>query len=183
MLDALAEMYATHMVERDTPYLLYFVESYAKLFPAEKDEVADVLLDLSHGVFVDAKARGIWRDYYLAALRLDLKKVKSGEVEKVREGWRQMVRTTPEVLYSRLGPQIRCAVPSVKVGLVAFGEEVRLSFDVNTAQRGVLRMIPGIEEAEVSRWLETRETKPFQSVDDFKKRAAPGAATLGKLVF
>ena len=56
----------------DDPFLLLFVEAYIRKFPAEASEVIDVLLDLSHGVFVDREAAALWHAHYLGALRLDL---------------------------------------------------------------------------------------------------------------
>jgi predicted nucleic acid-binding OB-fold protein len=63
-------------------------------------------------------------------------------------------------------------VSEVKVMLVAFGRAMPLSFDINTVQEGIIRLIPGISDAEVLRWLAERELRPFESVDDFKRRAA-----------
>ena len=181
ILDALADMYASKPLDADSPFLLHFVESYVKRYPDEKEAVVDLLLDLSHGVFVDPNAPRVWRDYYLAALRLDLEKVRSGSVEALRKQWRETVLKDPAVLFSRLGPQIRCVVNGVQVGLVAFGRQQPLAFDINTAQKGVLRMIPGISDAEVSRWLDQRAQKPFASAADFRTRVAlsePAAAAL-----
>ncbi|OPY93088.1 MAG: hypothetical protein A4E73_00470 [Syntrophaceae bacterium PtaU1.Bin231] len=45
-----------------------------------------------------------------------------------------------------------------------------LGFDVNTAEEGTLRAVPGISEAEVVRWLSERERAPFASVADFRAR-------------
>jgi hypothetical protein len=56
-------------------------------------------------------------------------------------------------------------------------------FDLNTVPAGILRMIPGITEPEIARWIERRATKPFASVQDFKTRAAPRPATLSALKF
>ncbi|MHC5112141.1 MAG: helix-hairpin-helix domain-containing protein [Planctomycetota bacterium] len=172
MLATLAEVFASQPITPDTPYMLHFVETHMRLFPDAAQEVVDVVLDLSHGVFVDAEAAKLWREHYLAALRLDLQVVRSDQIEQARSRWRQAVMKDPNVLYSLLGPQIPCVVSEVKVMLVAFGRAMPLSFDINTVQEGIIRLIPGISDAEVLRWLAERELRPFESVDDFKRRAA-----------
>jgi len=128
--------------DADTPWLPHFVETYMRLYPDEAGEVVDVLLDLSHGVFVDAEAGALWREYYEAALRLDLAGLPKDRVQAARERWRAAVLADPKVLYSRLGPQLRCRVPERRVKLVAFKRESELSFDLNTVEAGVIRMIP-----------------------------------------
>jgi hypothetical protein len=182
VLEALADMFAARPIDAGAPFLLYFVESYWKRYPEEKEQALDLLLDLSHGVFVDAGAHRIWREYYLAALRLDLEKVKSGEMEAVRKKWREAVLRDPEVLYSRLGPQIPCGVKGTQVSLVAFKRTQPLLFDANTVQKSVLRMIPGIGDAEVSRWLEQRAQQPFAGAEDFRSRAALSDSVWARLV-
>ncbi len=170
MLEAMTDMFAARQQRPDAPWLLWFVEAYAKRYPDEKAVIVDALLDLSHGVFVDAQAPKLWREHYLAAVRLDLNNAAPGRISDVRKRWRDAVLEDFNVLYSRLGPQIRCEVSDVPVELKALGRAAPLSFDLNTAQRGILRMIPGIREAEVERWLAERARKPFASPDDFRTR-------------
>jgi predicted nucleic acid-binding OB-fold protein len=50
------------------------------------------------------------------------------------------------------------------------GIEAPLGFDLNTAERGVLRLVPEISEDEVSRWLSERQRAPFASAADFTSR-------------
>ena len=77
-----------------TPYLLRFVETYLRLYPDEAGDIVDVLLDLSHGVFVDAEAAALWRAYYEAALRLDMPALP--KARPCRWRWRRSSpRTTP----------------------------------------------------------------------------------------
>lgn len=178
MMDALAEMFAAHPMDTESPHLLRFVETFMRMYPSHGGEVVDVLLDLSHGVFVDAEAEALWKDFYLAALRLDMANLPRDRVTKARDDWRAAVLKDPKILYSRLGPQLRCMVPSLTVLLAALGQPAPLSFDVNTAEEGIIRMIPGITDAEVKRWLSRREEAPFAGVDDFKTRSELSAGCL-----
>ena len=87
------------------------------------------------------------------------------------------------MLYSRLEPQLRCEVAGRAVRLVGLGTEAQLSMDVNTAEEGIVRMIPGITDAEVASWLAARTRAPFASVEDFRTRAGLSEKTLGSLKF
>jgi hypothetical protein len=183
MLAVLAEMFRAYPLEKDAPHLLHFVESYLRLYPNEAGEIVDVLLDLSHGVFVDADAAALWQELYLGALRLDLKQLPFDRIQAQRARWREAILKDPQILYSRLGPQIRCLVPARKVQLVALGGEQPLKFDVNTVPEGILRMIPGLSESELDRWQTERAKTPFANVDDFKSRVALSEAVLEQLRF
>jgi hypothetical protein len=107
MLVALSEMFATGAPKSDDPFLLLFVEAYQRTSPSDASEVIDVLLDLSHGVFVDHQAASLWRQHYLGALHLDLAERRNAQIEAARTRWRSEVARDPRVLYRYLGPQIR----------------------------------------------------------------------------
>jgi hypothetical protein len=134
-------------------------------------------------VFVDRAAPKLWRDHYLNALRLDLKEKNNKEIEAARDRWRSEALKDPRVLYSLVGPQIRCEVSERSVLLVAFEEPAPLSFDLNTAEEGVIRMVPGINDGEVESWLAQRAIMAFSDVADFKKRGGLSAATLQHIRF
>ena len=174
LLTAMHAMFARVKPEADTPWLLEFVKSYMDVFPAERKEIVEVLNDLSRGVFVDPGAAALWRAHYLAALRLDTKNMNKDAILKTRRGWNEAASQTPQLLFSRLGPQIPCEVKSVPVLLVAFGESSPLLFDINTAEEGVLRTVPGMSDDLLSRWTTERGGKPFLSLEEFRKRV-PGA--------
>lgn len=72
-------------------------------------------------------------------------------------------------------------MPGTKVRIAAFEEDSPVRFDINTVQPGILRLIPGITEAEVAQWLAERARKPYASVADFKARAGLRAATLAAM--
>jgi hypothetical protein len=180
-MTALAEMFATRPVTPDAPYLLEFVESYRQLYPAEASEVLDVLLDLTHGVFVDPEAASLWHEHYLAALRLDLQQLGRERIDAARERWRSTAAREPGLLYSRLGPQLRCEVAGQTVKLVGLGTDAPLSMAVNTAEEGIVRLVPAITDAEVVSWLAARARAPFASVEDFRARAGLSAKTLASL--
>ena len=182
MLAVLSDMLGKGVTSED-PFLLKFVETYIHKFPAEAGEVVDVLLDLSHGVFVDKSAEGLWRAHYLGALRLDMAERSNKSIEEARARWHAAVIKDPTVLYANLGPQIRVTVPAVSVELLALEEKNALSFDVNTVEPGVIRMIPGISESEVASWLSARKDKPFADAEDFRVRSGIGAATFAQLKF
>jgi hypothetical protein len=183
MLEALADMFASRKRDPDAPYLLWFVEAYAKRYPGEKAELVDALLDLSHGVFVDPEAAAMWRDHYLAALKLDIQNAAPQRFNDARARWREAVLKDYGVLYSRVGPQIRCRVKGVQVELKALGRAAPLSFDANTVQHGVLRMIPGISDAEVERWVSERAKKPYADPADFNSRSGLRAQIAETLVW
>ncbi|HTQ53473.1 MAG TPA: hypothetical protein VMI94_03370 [Bryobacteraceae bacterium] len=170
MLRAMAAMFADVKTDVSTPWLLELVTHYMRLFPDERTEIVDALNDLSHGVFADAGAAALWRAHYLASLRLDLEHLNRDAINAARKRWRDQVLADPHVLYSRIGPEIVCTVPAVQVRLVAFGEDAPLRFDVNTVQEGILRLIPGITEAEIARWTSEREKTPFASSADYRQR-------------
>jgi len=181
VMTALAEMFATRPVTPDAPYLLEFVESYRQLYPAEASEVLDVLLDLTHGVFVDPEAASLWHEHYLAALRLDLQQLGRERIDAARERWRSTAAKEPGLLYSRLGPQLRCEVAGQIVKLVGLKTDAPLSMDVNTAEEGIVRLVPAITDAEVVSWLAARARAPFANVEDFRARAGLSAKTLASL--
>jgi hypothetical protein len=181
MLRAMAAMFAAVKTDISTPWLLDLVTQYMRLFPEERAAIVDALNDLSHGVFVDSGAAELWREHYLASLRLDLAHLNRDAINAARKRWRERVLADPHALYSRIGPEIVCTVPAVTVRLVAFGEDAPLRFDVNTVQEGVLRLMPGISEEEIARWEAERAKAPFASDEDFRRRAALHATALAGL--
>jgi hypothetical protein len=132
----------------------------------------DALNDLSHGVFVDPGAAALWREHYLASLRLDLEHLNRDAINAARKRWREQALADPHVLFSRIGPEIVCTVPTITVRLVAFGEDAPLRFDGNTVQEGILRLVPGIAQDEVARWIAERVKQPFANAGDFRRRVA-----------
>jgi hypothetical protein len=165
----------------NSPWLLDFVCEFIKQFPEQKTIVVDALNDLSHGVFVDPEAAALWRDHYLAALRLDVAHLNRKGIDAARQRWREQVLADPRILYSRLGAEIPCTVPGTHVKLVAMESDEPVKFDVNTVQPGILRLIPGITQVEISTWLAERARKPFTGADDFRARGFLRPATLGAL--
>jgi hypothetical protein len=178
MLRAMAAMFSAVKTDISTPWLLELVTQYMRLYPEERAEIVDALNDLSHGVFVSPSAAALWREHYLASLRLDLDHLNRDAINAARKRWREQVLADPHVLFSRIGPEIVCTVPAVTVRLVAFGEDAPLRFDVNTVQEGVLRLVPGIAGDEVARIAAERAKAAFASADDFRRRAALRPATL-----
>jgi hypothetical protein len=170
VLSAMRAMFNRGSPDISRPWLLDLVVEYSKQFPDEKAAIADALNDLSHGVFVDSAAANLWKQHYLATLRLDQSKMNVPAINAARREWRERVLGNPETLYSLLGPEIPCSVPGTKVRLEAFGEDSLVRFDLNTVQPGILRLIPGISEAEISAWLEQRNRSPFSSTNDFRSR-------------
>jgi len=171
VLETLSVMLGSTKMDADSPFLLNFVEEYAKRYPEEEaKEILDVLLDLSHGVFVDKDAAKMWHDHYLASLQFNMAEAKNEAIETARERWRSDARKDPRILYSLIGPQLRVEVPEVSILLISFEEPAPLSFDANTVQEGILKMVPEITDSEVKTWLDQRAMKPFVSFDDFAKR-------------
>jgi hypothetical protein len=180
IMTAMKAMFAAGGSDISSPWLVRLVVQYMKSFPDEKAALADALNDLSHGVFVDPGAAALWRDHYLATLRLDQKNMNQQGIAAARKKWRELVLADPQVLNSLLGPEIPCSVPGTKVRLEAFGEDSPVQFDVNTVQSAIMRMVLGITAEEVSNWMSRR---PFAGVEDFKRRAGLREATLAGLKF
>jgi hypothetical protein len=183
VLRAMGSMFASVKAELSTPWLLYFVTQYMKLFPEDKTNVVDVLNDLSHGAFVDPAARRLWRDHYFGALQLDKAQLNVEAITAARKRWREQVLADPQILFSRVGPQLACTVPSREVKVAVFGVAEPVRFDLNTVPPGILGIIPGIREDEITRWLAERDSKPFGSVDDFRSRVGLSPETVGMLKF
>jgi hypothetical protein len=183
MLRAMAAMFAEVKTDTGTPWLLELVTHYMRLYPEERGQIVDALNDLSHGVFVDPGAAALWREHYLASLRLDLEHLNRDQINETRKRWREQVLEDPRILFSRIGPEIVCAVPAVTVRLVVFGEDSPLQFDVNTVQEGILRLVPGLKDDEIARWIATRAATPFASANDFRHRVPLGTTALAGMKF
>ena len=135
VMAALAEMLTKRTLTPETPFLLEFLESYRRLFPEEAGEALDVFLDLTHGVFAAPEATSLWREHYLAALRLDLRQLGREKIDAARERWRSTAATEPKLLYSRLGPQLRCEVAGTH-GEPGRAGHRRRAFDGREHRRG-----------------------------------------------
>jgi hypothetical protein len=169
--------------DANAPWLLEFVVQFMKQFPDDRTTVVDALNELSHGVFVDAGAAALWKDHYFAALHLDMAHLNRDGIAAARKRWHDMVLADPSVLFSRLGPEIRCTVPGTHVRIAAFENDEPLTFDLNTVPPGILRIIPGIAETEITAWLTERARQPFTDPDDFRARGFLRAASLARLTF
>lgn len=181
VMRSLREVLRGDTLRPDTPLLVETVRAHARTLPAEGRETFAVLLDLSRGVLVDPEATALWQRHYLAALRQDLDRLEVDAINAARRRWLEVTLADPEILSSRLGPQLGCTVPAVTVRLPGMGVEAPLAFDLNTAEAGVLRLLPGITDAEVGRWLAERQRLPFASADDFRARVALRPAVLSGL--
>jgi hypothetical protein len=183
IMRAMHAMFAAGNAAESNPWLLKLTAEYMKQFPEERATIVDALNDTSHGVFVDPAALGLWKEHYLAALRIDAAKMNMQGIMAARKRWREQVLADPGVLLSRLGPELPCELPSRKVRIAALGGDLTVSFDVNTVQPGILRMIPGITEEEISRWLTERAARAFATAEDFRGRQILPAAKLAALRF
>lgn len=183
VLRALAAMFESVKSVDAKPWLVHFVIEYMKMFPDEKAAIVDVLNDLSHGVFVDPEAQRLWREHYLAALHIDRKRMNIDAITAARRRWREQVLEKPEILFSRLGPEIACTVPDRPIKIEIFGKTAPLLFDLNTAPVGILRLIPGISEDAITHWITERNRGPFQSAKDFRDRVQLSSAVASSLKF
>jgi len=183
IMRAMQKAFASAGDTHQQPWLPLLVREYMKLYPAEKQTIVDALNDTSHGVFVDPQAAAIWRKHYMASLRLNVAKMDPSEVNAARKRWREEVMADPDVLLSRIGPQVYCELIGPKLRLEAFPGDLRVEFDVNTVEPGIMRMIPGISEEEIAKWLGERERKPFTGGEDFRERGILGATPLKALDF
>lgn len=171
VLEAAAAMFATESADPHAPLLVDW--AIAALRAASTDDaraIADVVLDRTHGAWIDPDAARWWSTAYMAALTLDLGRLGAADLKRARAGWRERVLADPYALATRVGAVVPFHVPAVEVALVAFGGSAPLSFDVNTATEGVMRCIPGIAAEDVARWLAERTARPFVDADDFRAR-------------
>jgi len=182
-LRAMNSMFASEKADGDTAWLPSLVVEYMKMFPDEKAAIADLLNEISHGVFVDAGARRLWRDHYLAAVRLDIGHLNLEAINAARKRWREQVLAEPRILFSRLGPQLACTVPASEIKIEVFGEAAPLRFDLNTVPAAILRLVPGIKENEIEGWIAERDRQPFKSVEDFRSRVRLETASRSSLKF
>ena len=183
LMRAMQATFASAGDTRQQPWLPLLVRQYMKMYPLEKQAIADALNDTSHGVFVDSDAAELWRRHYLAALRLDVARMNSPEIDLARRRWRAAVLADPDVLLAHIGPQVYCEIIGPKVKLEAFPGDIRVEVDANTVQIGILRLIPGITEAEISKWLAERARKPFTGAEDFRSREIVSPEHLKSLNF
>ena len=170
VLEALSLVLASDGLTSETPYLLDVVDALGRTPSTSPSEALDVLLDLSHGAFMDPRASDVWRRHYLAALHLDLNGTGRVGIEELRQEWRERALNDPETLARLLGPQIRCVVPSVTIELDALGMSDPLSFDANTVQDPILRLVPGMAGPIAERWLVARNRQPFINQVDLWNR-------------
>lgn len=170
MLRVLSTLLTEEDVDGETAYLPKYIECYGRLYPDLFDEVLDLFLDMTHGVFVDPQASTLWNKHYHAALELDMTQLNMNGIDNARKKWFDKGKEVSAALYTCVGPQIRCEVKGVEVELKALGDPAPLSFDINTAQEGLLRMIPGLGDEKARLWLAERRKKPFESVSDFHAR-------------
>ncbi len=181
VLVVLSQMFATRAPDPEAPFLVEFVATYRRVFPDDAGQVLDVFLDLTRGVFVAPDAAALWRDHYLAALGPDGARANRDRIDAARSAWRAAAVADPGVLSSRLGPQLRCSVAGRSVSFA--GAEAPLTLDVNTAEEGVVRLVPGITDAEVASWLGERARRPFADVADFRARSGLSGKILTALQF
>jgi hypothetical protein len=183
ILVSMHAMFDAAKTDTSTPWLLDLAVEHMKCFPQEKSAVIDALNDLSHGVFIDPAAPALWKQFYLAALRLDVGALNINGINAARKKWREQAAADPRVFYSRLGPEVACSVPGTTVHIPAFRRDFPVRFDLNTVQPGILRLIPGITEEEISAWLSQRSAKPFADAEDFRARGFLRSAISGALKF
>lgn len=183
IMETLRTMLSRSAPDSGTAFLTEFVGTYMTEYPDEAGEIADVFLELTHGVFVDPGSTDLWRAHYLGALELDLGERDNPAIDSALERWHSMLIDDPRAMTELLGPQIRCEVPDVTIRLKAFGESSPLVFDLNTAEEGTIRSIPGITGEEVTSWLTARRDRPFLNGADFRKRGGISEQILGLLRF
>ena len=99
ILRSMYGMFAASATDRSSPWLLKFAVEHMKQFPDQKAAMVDALDDLSHGVFVDPAAAGMWREHYLAALRLDRENMKVQAITAVRKKWREQAMENPQIFW------------------------------------------------------------------------------------
>ena len=166
----------------DSPYLLELTEIMARQNQQQAKRAILILNDLSHGVFIDPDAAAVWKSIYTAAINMDLSYIKNAEDEKVRNAWNNKVLAQPSVLYAFIHKPVVCSVPKVNITLIALEDSSKLSFDLNTVEEGVIKLVPDITPAEVNNFMLERSHRAFENYADFEKRCNWSKETLNELV-
>ncbi len=139
----------------------------------------DIFLDLSRGATIDPEAQAVWARLYDAALALELPSFQElrADADARRGRWRAEATRDPTALARTVGPVAVVTVPAVRTGLALFGEPQPLAFDANAAGPPMLRLIPGISEAQIAALVADRARAPFaDSADAIARARAVGVA-------
>jgi len=143
-----------------------------------------VFLDLSRGATMDAGAGALWRRFYDGALAIDRagEQALVADIEARRRSWERDAAARPEALIRAVGPVVVAQAPGREVGLKAFGQTRPMSFDLNAAGPPLLRLVPGLTEAQVQGIVAARAEAPFASLDDFAERTRALRIPAGAIV-
>ncbi len=154
--------------------LVEVIAALAAAAPPAGADAIDAFLDITHGVTVDADAAEQWRRLFDAAIHLDMVTIKllQGQLETRRAGWRERAIADPGTLVDRIGPVVMVEVPGTEVGLTMFGKLSPLAFDLNAAGPPMLRLVPGLTEAQLAAITAARAERPFADLADFRSRLA-----------
>lgn len=144
----------------------------------------DIFLDLSRGATIDPDAPAMWARLYDAALALELPALEKlrAEADTRRARWRAEATRDPTALARAIGPVAVVTVPSVRTGLALFGDPQPLAFDANAAGPPMLRLIPGVTEAQIDALVADRARAPFADSADAIARAEAAGVAPGSLV-
>jgi hypothetical protein len=187
ILRALWRLLTPAGASRHQPLLTDFVTAFGRESPEHGRAACSLLFDLSHGAFFLPSAQARWRRLYRAALRIELGTFKREALAlaSLRARAVKQCQVDPRRLRARMGPVLPVTVKGVSVTLPRLmgGRVVPLTFDANTVQAGVLRLISGMTSAQVSQFIAARDRRPFQNRADLMARGGLLPAVLGRWTF
>ncbi len=156
------------------PYLTSFVKNYGQKNSKLKTVGVRLLHHLSHGAFFDRDYSNRWKEALRAHYRLDIAAIRKlhQSLESNEKKIVEQFSKRHESIDSNIGNVIAVQLANTKVRLpVAFGgQELPLSFDINTIPARVLTMIDGISQKEIDSFEVNRKV-PYRDLADFKKRS------------
>lgn len=156
------------------PYLLHISKDIPDTYIMNNFALL-LLFDLSHGAFFLDNYRKLWKSVYLNSLKVEYQEVQ--KILKVLselklESISKVSTENSNILYKNISEaSLIVTVPNVIIELKEIEPTPQsLRFDLNTVQKGVLKLIPAIENKTIDEVLYQRDISPFKSVSDFLGR-------------
>jgi hypothetical protein len=169
------------------PAIVAFVRAWGEEFPAERDAVQKLFLDVTHGATASVAARAQSERVACAGASGDIEAFLGARktAQEARDKLAADVLAGRVSLTSALGPQLWIANAAVQVPAAPWQgkRELPAVTDLNTAREAELELIfAGTTLAGTgARLIEARRAGPFASFEDAARRALLGDSGLGVL--
>ena len=167
------------------PYLTDFLKHYGDSDSEQRRHGLRVLYHLSHGAFFDDDYRERWKTALDANFQLDIVQLRKlyASLEKTEQAAIDRVVANIELLDRKIGNVVPILVDGCKVRLpIAFGgQELPLSFDINSVQSRILSLVPEITNEEIVAFSKERDQAPFDDFDDLTARGNLTSKSLAQI--